>query len=299
MTTTTSRTSLTTRGFPLLVILLFAFLGCPDEGTDDDSSAESDDDDSGDGGDDDSAGDDDAWGDPGAQDPPTLDDLPEYTNASELDITGVAQEPGSTIRAYGTEVHEAEADGGSGEFSVGVVVAPGINSFDVTATLDNLESLPASASVERCVPGDPLELLGGGSCDGAIDLGPIADNGSLIQVSGNAAEQGDEDWYTFVAGDDVSEDVAAAADSWAVTIGFLENDADQFAMEVYRGFCDSQECPEPEQPITEYTTTLDQTPCGDIYNECADDTTRFYVRVYPLSDESYCRAYKLSIRNGS
>ena len=291
-----SRTPITTRVLSLSLVGFLAFGGCPDEDIDDDSSA-ADDDSASD--DDDSAGDDDAWGDPGAQDPPTLDALPEYTNAAALDITGAAQEPGSTIRAYGTDVHEVEADGASGEFAVPVTVAPGINTYDVTATLDGLESYPASASVERCVPGDPLEVQGGDGCDGAIELGAILDNGSVIQVSGNAAEEGDEDWYTFVAGDDVNEDIAAAADDWSVSIHFLTNDSDEFAFEVYRGACDAQECPDAEEPIVEYTSVLDQTPCGSVpYNDCVDDTTRFYIRVYPLSAQSYCRSYKIAIRNG-
>ena len=285
-----------TRWIALALMALLAFLGCPDDETDDDSAVAGDDDSAGD--DDDSA--DDGWGDPGAQDPPTLDDLPDFTNAAEIDLTGTAQEPGSTIRAYGSEVHEGEADGSDGSFSVSVVVAPGVNEFDVTATLDGLESFPATASIERCVPGDPLEQLGGDGCDGAIDLGPILDNGSLIQVSGNAAEEGDEDWYTFVAGDDVDEDLAAGGDDWAVSIAFVTNDSDEFAFEVYRGACDAQECPDAEVPVVEYTSTVDQSPCGVApYNDCVDDTTRFYVRVYPLSDVSYCRSYKLEIRNGS
>jgi hypothetical protein len=290
------RSSPRPRWIALALAALLALLGCPDDEVDDDSAATDDDDSSATDDDDDSA---DGWGDPGAQDPPTLDELPAFTNAAEIDLTGTAQEPGSSIRAYGTEIHETGADGASGAFSVAVVVAPGVNAFDVTATLDGLESFPASASIERCVPGDPLEQLGGDGCDGAIDLGPILDNGSLIQVSGNAAEEGDEDWYTFLAGDDVNEDIAAGGDDWAISIRFVTNESDEFAFEVYRGACDAQECPDAEVPIVEYTSTLDQTPCGTPYNDCMDDTTQFYVRVYPLSDVSYCRSYKLEIRNGS
>ena len=279
-------------------LLALALLGCPgdDAAVSDDATVMPDDDSAAT--DDDSAVDD-GWGDPGAQDPPALDDLPDLTNESHLDISGTADEPGSLIRAYGTEVYEAEADATTGDFEVTVGVVPGPNTFSVTAEMDGLESLPALASTERCSPDDANEPLGGDSCLDAIDLGPLLDHGAQIQVSGNALEQDDEDWYVFTAADDVNEDLAAAADDWSVSIAFLQNDVDEFAIEVYRGSCEALECPDAEEPVLEYTSTLDQTPCGVApYNDCIDDTTPFYIRVYPLTDDSRCRRYKIAIRNG-
>ena len=283
-------------------LITIALLGCPEDSPSDDDTGIPSDDDAGDDDsaatDDDSA-DDDGWGDPGAQDPPALDDLPDLTNESQLDITGTADEPGSLIRAYGIEVYEADADATTGDFAVTVGVAPGPNTFSVTAQLDGLESLPATATTERCSPDDANEPLGGDSCHDAIDLGALLDTGAQIQFSGNALEEGDEDWYVFTAADDVAADLAAAADDWSVSIAFLQNDVDEFAFEVYRGSCDALECPEAEEPVLEYTSTLDQTPCGTApYNDCVDDTTPFYIRVYPLTDDSRCRRYKIAIRNG-
>jgi len=279
-------------------LIALVSLGCPA-----DDESEPDDDVGDDDAADDDAGDDDSaydgWGDPGAQDPPTLDPLPELVNESHLNITGVADEPGSLIRAYGIEVYEAVADAASGEFAVTVGVAPGPNTFQVTAELDGLESLPASASTERCSPDDAHEAYGGDTCLDAIHLGALLDNGSQIQFSGNAVEPGDVDWYVVTAADDLAEDLAAAADDWTVSIYFLQNDADEFAFMVYRGSCIAPECPDAEEPVIEYTSTLDQSPCGTPpYNDCVDDTTQFYIRVYPLTDDSQCRTYKLAIRNG-
>jgi len=294
------RSSLT-RLLCLVSLVAFALLGCPEDGPGEDDDVGDDDasDDDSAATDDDSAGDDDGWGDPGAQDPPALDALPDLVNESSLDITGTAEEPGSLIRAYGTEIYEAQADATTGDFTVAVGVAPGPNTFSVTAEFDGLESLPATASTERCSPDDANEALGGDSCLEAIDLGPLMDNGSQIQFSGNAVDEGDEDWYVFTASDDVDEDLAAGADDWGVSIAFLQNDVDEFAFEVYRGACDAQECPDAEEPVLEYTSTLDQDPCGTPpYNDCVDDTTPFYIRVYPLTDDSRCRTYKIAIRNG-
>ena len=286
--------------WPWILLASIALLGpgCPDAETDDDATGDDDDadDDSSATGDDDSA---DGWGDPGAQAPPTLDALPSPVNVSYLDITGVAQEPGSLIRAYGIEVYTANADAGTGEFAVTVGVAPGDNTYQVTAELDGLESLPATTSTERCSPGDANEALGGDTCEEAIDLGWLPDIGTQMLVSGNAAEDGDEDWYSFVAGDDVNEDLTLMADDWSVSIQFTQNDADEFRIEVYRGSCEDLECPDMRVPYLEYTSTLDQTPCGEApYNDCVDDTTRFHLRVYPLNEGSECGAYKLDIRNG-
>jgi len=281
------------RFFAWSLLLGLLALGCPDDDPvvdDDDDSAAADDDDS---------AVDTGWGDEGAQDPPILDDLPEYTNESALDLTGTAVEPGSLIRAYGTELHTTDANPDDGSFTVTVAVAPGHNDFDVTAELDGLESFPAGVWTQRCSPGDPHELVGGDTCKEAIDLGAIADVGSQIQVSGNTLEEGDEDWYTFLAVDDVDEDIALAADNWTVAIDFLTNELDSFAIEVYRGSCDALECADYTEPYTEYTTTLDQTPCGSVpYNDCLDDSTQFYIRVYPLSEVTHCYAYRLRIQNG-
>jgi hypothetical protein len=286
------RTHLWLRLLAWSLLLPLLALGCPDEepvADDDDSAAADDDDSAGDGG----------WGDEGAQDAPIVDELPEYTNDSAVDITGTAAEPGSLIRAYGTDLHTTDADPDDGSFSVAVAVAPGPNDFDVTADLDGLESWPAGASIHRCEPGDPHELLGGDRCDDAIDLGAILDVGSQIQVSGNALEDGDEDWYTFLAADDVAEDIALAADDWAVAIDFIDNDLDSYAIEVYRGSCEALECADYTEPYTEYTSTLDQTPCGSVpYNDCLDDSTQFTIRVYPLNEDTRCYGYKLRIRNG-
>ena len=272
--------------------LLWGF-ACNDTGvnsTDDDDSAA---------GDDDVAGDDDAWGDPDAQDPPILDPWPDATNDGLLDLSGEAQEPGSEIRIYREFlIATTEADATSGAFSTPVGLNAGGNDFQVTATLDGLESWPASIDIDRCDPVDQHEATGGNDCAEPIDLGSILDNGTLITFTGNALEEGDVDWFTFVAADDIFEDTDAAADNWAVSIQFTRNDDDRFLMAVFRAACDAQECAE-QTGYTEYTSTMDQTPCGELVNECFDDTTRFFIKVFTADGTSGgCDAYTLSVRNG-
>ncbi len=264
----------------------------------DTSVSEADDDDSATG-DDDTAGDDDAWGDPDAQGPPVLDPWPDATNDGTIDLTGEAEEPGSQIRIYREFlVATTEADATTGAFSTPVGLNTGGNDFQVTATLDGLESWPASIDIDRCDPVDQHEANGGDSCADPIDLGSILDNGTLITLTGNGLEEGDEDWFTFVAADNLQEDIDAAADNWAVSIRFTRNDDDRYVMAVFRASCEAQECVE-QTGYTEYDSTLDQTPCGGLLNECFDDTTRFFIRVFTADGSSGdCDAYTLSIRNG-
>jgi hypothetical protein len=270
---------------------------CP--GDDDDSAGDDDmaDDDSAD---DDSAGDDDtSWGDPGAQEPPSLDPLPARTNAAAVQVTGTAEIGDSLVRAYNLDLSSPDtisADGG-GSFAVDVGLGFGNNTLQVTAEADGLESLPASAAVERCTPGDPNEADGGNSCEDAIDLGVLFDDGTVRTVSGNALEEGDEDWYVFMAADDYIADLAAGADEWAVDIHFIANHSDTFRMTVHKGSCDAALCEDEPGGYTEYTDEVDQTPCGGLANECADDTVPFYIRVV-AGEAGDCEGYTLSIRNG-
>ncbi len=278
--------------------LALGVAACP--GDDDDSAGDddsADDDDSA--GDDDTGDDDTSWGDPGAQDPPSLDPLPERTNADAIQVTGTAEEGGSLVRAYNLDLSapDSATAGGDGSFAVDVGLGFGSNGLQVTAEADGLESLPASASIERCHPGDPHEAEGGDSCADAIDLGVLFDDGTVRTVSGNALEEGDEDWYVFLAADDYIADLAAGADEWAVDIHFTANHGDAYRMVVHKGSCDAVLCEDEPGGYTEYTDVVDQTPCGGLANECADDTVPFYIRVI-ASESGSCTGYTLSIRNG-
>ena len=277
---------------------MLVVLACP---VDDDDSAD-DDDVSGDddSADDDSAGDDDtSWGDPGAQDPPALDSLPAQTNADSILVTGTAEEGDSLIRAYNLDLSDPATStaGGDGSFGVDVGLGFGGNTLQVTAEAGGLESLPASATVERCTPGDAHEALGGDSCTDAIDLGSLFDDGTVRTVSGNALEAGDEDWYVFLAADDYIEDLATGADDWSVDIHFTVNEGDAFRMTVHKGSCDAVLCEDEPGGYTEYTDGVDQTPCGGLANECADDTVPFFIRVVG-EDADGCQGYTLSLKNG-
>ena len=49
----------------------------------------------------------------------------------------------------------------------------------------------------------------------------------------------------------------------------------------------------------EYSYSLDQDPCGSPNNDCVDDSTYFWIRVYSANGkEPGCRAYSLQVTNG-
>jgi len=272
----------------------------PDDDADDDGGDDDggDDDADDDGSDDDTWGDDDS-GDPDAQAPPTLDPYPEYTNDPQVVLTGTAEIPGSTITVYGSGTYTTLADGVSGDFSLPVALLSGINHFDVTATDSSLESGATHAAIERCDPGDNYESPGNDSCATAHDLGSIPDSGFSVEVTGNLVPTGDEDWFTFVASDDLAADQFAAEDHWEPKVDFTRNDDDFFVIEVFRDTCQNLDCPELSGGYTAYSYNYGLGPCDPPDDFCVDHTTPLWIHVLPAGPgEARCRAYTLQISNG-
>jgi len=81
-------------------------------------------------------------------------------------------------------------------------------------------------------------------------------------------------------------------------VRFQQNDDDWFQMRVFRGSCQGEDCAELAG-YDEYDYTLDQDPCGyEPYPGCEDDTTPFWVMVFPAQGPSGNRQYSLFVVNG-
>ena len=140
--------------------------------------------------------------------------------------------------------------------------------------------------------------MGGDTCEEATDLGPLLDDGVGTSLQEDCSAAGDVDWFTFVAADDVSQDLLEGGDQWGVHVRFQQNDDDWFRMLVFRGSCATEDCAEMGA-YDEYDYTLDQNPCGyDPYPGCEDDTAPFWVKVFPAQGAAGSRQYTLVIVNG-
>jgi len=60
--------------------------------------------------------------------------------------------------------------------------------------------------------------VGGDTCEDATDLGALADDGVGLILHEGCSEKGDVDWYTFVADDDLAQDLAEGGDHCLFTI---------------------------------------------------------------------------------
>lgn len=140
--------------------------------------------------------------------------------------------------------------------------------------------------------------IGGDTCEEATDLGTLLDDGVGTSLQEDCSVPGDVDWFTFVAADDVSQDLLDGGDQWGVHVRFQQNDDDWFRMLVFRGSCEAEDCAEMGG-YDEYDYILDQNPCGyDPYPGCEDDTSPFWVKVFGAQGAAGSRQYTLVIVNG-
>jgi hypothetical protein len=166
----------------------------------------------------------------------------------------------------------------------------------------------AGGACETCSP-DPHEATGGNTCADAEPLGDLADTGDQRVLTGNLYPDGDQDCYWFTAED--TEDTEC--DTFHVDIRFNTNPDDQFAIEVFRGSCESPEC--AAEPYTHYSRATDfisgtgedaigECPCRPEETEegaqlCSDNTAVFrfcVVRQSGSADD--CAWYEIEVSNG-
>ncbi len=140
--------------------------------------------------------------------------------------------------------------------------------------------------------------VGGDTCEDATDLGALVDDGAGLTLHEDCSQKGDVDWYTFVADDDLDQDLAEGGDHWGVRIRFVRNDDDWFRFLVFRHGCLEEDCADLGG-YDEYDYTLDQNPCGDLpLPDCLDDTTAVWIKVFPAQGPSGNREYELYLVNG-
>jgi len=165
-------------------------------------------------------------------------------------------------------------------------------------------------------PGDGCECLADGVADicddGTItDLGTLGD-GAVEQVAGNLIPADDEDWYTFTAPDNNTEDINSGSDQYHLRISFASNPGNQYAFYVYRNANVSAGCAQKGTPVCpgadiEYEHYF-YNECSPILPEacrgstsgpgdcgCANNTARYWLRVVRAGTGVSCDNYQIYI----
>jgi hypothetical protein len=175
---------------------------------------------------------------------------------------------------------------------------------------------PAGFSdVDRTVSGCECAIAPAGGeglgCAEAIDLGSVADNGAMMNVSGNAQPTGRQVWYRF-RGTDL---VDTTCDNYHVRVRFTENPGDIYEFTGCIGGCGG-EC-RLDEGFTDFVWATDlresidgrltgECPCtaagaGVMRNvsACADSSRDFFIRVQVKDGATpSCMPYTLEISNG-
>ncbi len=143
------------------------------------------------------------------------------------------------------------------------------------------------------------------------DLGTMSD-GASVQVTGNLIPAGDEDWYTFTAPDNNSQDINNGNDNYHLAISFAGNPANQYAFFVYRNTNMSAGCADignpvcanedvaydhyyynrcvPSKPKSCRGSTTGPGDCG-----CVNNSARYWLRVVRAGSTVSCDPYQILI----
>ena len=149
--------------------------------------------------------------------------------------------------------------------------------------------------------------------DGTItNLGTLND-GQVVNISGNVVPAGDEDWYTFVAPDNNTDDINTGGDDYHLHIVFTGGGgSDDLVYDLYRSPNVSAQCSGKGSPICigdnqgfDWLYHCDQTSwpdsCGggapgSITCTCSNFTARYWLRVYRSPPAAMtCNPYQISI----
>ncbi|MDH5492755.1 MAG: MopE-related protein [Myxococcales bacterium] len=152
----------------------------------------------------------------------------------------------------------------------------------------------------------------GTSCEAAIDLGDLPDDGSLISVEGNALPADRELWYRVRALDLPD----AGCDATHLRARFALNPMDAFELIPFMGGCTEAEAPcgLGLEGYSEFEWALDlrstidgvltgQCPCGAQMmdtSECVDDTVEIFFQIRRRAGAApSCDLFQLEISNAA
>ncbi|NOY24627.1 MAG: hypothetical protein GXP62_02035 [Oligoflexia bacterium] len=253
---------------------------------------------------------------------PEVNDPLAYRNGTSVTLTGTC-EADCTLTFYCGDSLTSWSDTGTcatdGTFSWISSLSRGETSSCYATCTDlagNTSPNSNTVSTEVCDPFDIYEDSAGYGDSGpnAIsEWSSLPDDGlDTISISGNMLEGDDADWYLVSASDDVSQDISEGIDYFNFDVKFISGSS-TYEFYVYEGTYDStaRECSTSaneyswfNQDVGEdvHAVPSETRSCGSSsadYNDCADDSTDFYIEVVRKSSVSMsCDGYELEITNG-
>ncbi len=258
-----------------------------------------------------------------APDAPRLDTPTAHRNDTEFTVTGTC-EADCSLAFYCSDSSTSWSETGtctsSGTLSMTTEGSRGsTNSCYATCTdaAGNTSANSNTVSTEVCDPWDEYEDssgYGNTGADAISEWSAISDAGtSTISIVGNMLTGDSADWYRFSATDDVAQDVLEAIDYYNVSVEMLEGSS-AYDFYVYRGSYDEtyKSCSTGSTEYNWYnydngdgshTAPADRRSCytgsDASYNNCADDSATYYIKVERKSSVSMsCQHYELEILNG-
>lgn len=258
-----------------------------------------------------------------APDAPRLNTPEAYRNETSIDISGTC-EAGCSLNLYCSDTRTTWSETGtcssSGILSMSTTGTRGrTNSCYATCTdaAGNTSANSNTVSTEICDPYDSYEDSAGygDSASASIaEWGGLSDAGTTtISIVGNMLTGDSADWYRISATDDVGQDVREAMDYFNFSVEMVEGTG-AYEMYVYYGGYDTtdRECSTGSTEYNWYnydmgdgshTVPSDRRACYTgshaLYNDCADDSATFYIKVERKASVSMsCQHYELEILNG-
>lgn len=151
--------------------------------------------------------------------------------------------------------------------------------------------------------------VSGPTCQDAVDLGTVSDEGVTVQRQGNAVYPDESDWYQVFGSDGPD----AGCDTYHMRVRFLWNPNDAYTFDIHRGSCAAgdQECVQGVDyafftDFNDAAGNIGECPCvvdpfftTDGVHECTDNSDTYFIRVYRKPEvPPDCQGYALEITNG-
>lgn len=257
-----------------------------------------------------------------APDAPDINDPYAYRNEESVTLTGTC-EALCDLTFYCSDSlsswSDTDACTAGGTFSWSTTLSRGeVNECYATCTDEagNTSADSNTVSTEVCDPYDTFEDAAGYGDEGAdaiSEWSSLSDDGvDTISIEGNMLEGDEADWYRITASDDLSDDLSAGIDYYKFAVELVEG-ASTYEFTVYDDSYDSTavECAtatneyswfNQDKGESVHSIPSDTRSCSGgsaLYNNCADDSRDFYIKVVRKSSVSMsCQHYELEITNG-
>ncbi len=252
---------------------------------------------------------------------PTINGIDDYRNDLDIALTGTC-EASCDLDFYcsddTTSWTESATCSSTGSFSITTEGTRGdVNECYATCTdaAGNTSANSNTVDTMICDPYDEFEDDAGYGDAGSAAISEwssLSDDGDSINIEGNILDDDDGDWYSISASDDVADDYADGVDYFNFEVNLVAGTS-TYEFFVYQDGYDTadRECSTAANEYSwfnqdkgdgSHAIPSETRSCGSghaLYNNCADDSADFYIKVQRKSSVSMsCQHYELEITNG-